>query len=92
LHPFLDFLISNIVFIMLQTLLSRMIFLVKALDPCSSSMNSSHFSSPLEDFLQKDINIHEEDILYNWTNMSSMSMLKIGKSFRVAKKFHPLTL
>jgi hypothetical protein len=31
----------------------------------SFSMNSFHFSLPFEDFLQKGVNVPEEDVLYN---------------------------
>jgi hypothetical protein len=41
------------------------VLLVKALDPSSSSMNSFRVSPPSEDFLHKDINVPEEDVLYN---------------------------
>jgi hypothetical protein len=51
LHPFLDFLLSNIVFGMLPTLLNRVIILVRAPNPGSSSMSLFHFSLPFEDFL-----------------------------------------
>jgi hypothetical protein len=54
-------------------------------------MNSFHFSPPLKDFLQKGINVLEEDVLYNWTDMSSMSMSKTGKPFQATRKFYPLT-
>jgi hypothetical protein len=54
-------------------------------------MNLFHFSTPFEDFLQKGINVSKEDVLYNWTDMSSMSMSRIGKPFRAAKEFLPLT-
>jgi hypothetical protein len=58
-------------------LLSQMTFLNMALDPGSSSMNLLRFSLPSEDFLQKVINVPEEDVFYNWTDMSSMSMSRI---------------
>jgi hypothetical protein len=51
LHPFPNFLLSNIVYGMLQTFLSQMTLLVKAPDPGSFSMNSFHFSPPSKDFL-----------------------------------------
>lgn len=65
LHPFPRFLISNIVFVMLQTLLSRVTLLVKAPNLGSFSMNLFRFSLPFEDFLQKGVNVPEQDVLYN---------------------------
>jgi hypothetical protein len=36
--------------------------MVRAPDPDSSSMSSFHFSPPFENFLQKGINVLEEDV------------------------------
>ncbi len=50
------------------------------------------FCPPFEEFLQKDINVQEEDVIYNWMDMSSMMMSKVGKPFWVAKEIHSFML
>jgi hypothetical protein len=55
--------------------------LVKAFYLGSSSMNLSFFSLFSKDSLQKGINVPEEDVFYNWMDMSSMSMSNTGKPF-----------
>ncbi len=34
------------------------------------------------------IDVHNEDMLYNWTNRASMSISKADRPFRVAKEMH----
>jgi hypothetical protein len=55
--------------------------LVKAFYLGSSSMNLSFFPLFSKDSLQKGINVPEEDVFYNWMDMSSMSMSNTGKPF-----------
>ncbi len=40
---------------------------------------------PSKEFLQKGISVQEEDVIYNWTDMSSTMMSKVGKPFWVVK-------
>lgn len=91
LHPFPNFFLSNIVSRILVTFLNQMTLLVRALNPNSFSMNLFHLSPPCNNFLQKGINVLEKDVLYNWTDMSSLSMSKTRKPFRASREFHPLT-
>jgi hypothetical protein len=42
--------------------------------------------------LNKSIDVQNEDVLYNWTNMASMSISKVGKPFRAAKEMLFVTI
>jgi hypothetical protein len=77
---------------MLQTFLIQVTILVRGSNASSFTMNSFCFSPPFKDLLQKGINVLQEDVFYNWTNMSSMSIFKTWKPFWTTKEFHPLTL
>ncbi len=50
------------------------------------------FSLAFEDVLQKGVNVQNEEVLYNYTDASSMSKSKNGKPFRAAKEIHHVTL
>jgi hypothetical protein len=41
-----------------------------------------------EDLLQKGVNVQNEDIFYNYTDVSSMSKSKNGRPFQAAKEIH----
>jgi hypothetical protein len=55
--------------------------LVKDLGKSSPQLSSFVFSLPFKDLLQKGVNVWNEDVLYNYTNVSSMSKSKSGKPF-----------
>ncbi len=74
----------------LQTLLSRVTLLVRDPDELSPQLNSFAFSPMFNDLLQKGVNVQNEDILYNYHNVSSMSKSKNGRPFWMAKKIHPV--
>jgi len=38
------------------------------------------------------IRVVKEDVLYNWTNSSTIQFQILGNHFRVGKEMHPLTL
>jgi hypothetical protein len=46
----------------------------------------------LRNFYKKDINVQEEEVIYNWMDMSSTMMSTVGKPFWVAKEMHSFML
>lgn len=76
----------------LQALLNCLTILVKQFHDTSFTNRSFWFCPPFEEFLQKDINVQEEDVIYNWMDMSSMMMSKVGQPFWVAKEMHSFML
>ncbi len=55
-------------------------------------LNFFVFSPASEDLLQKGVNVWNEDVLYNYTDVSSMSKSKNGRPFRAAKEIHLVIL
>lgn len=43
------------------------------------------FSSPFDEFMNNNIDICGEDVLYNWMDRASMFISKVGILFRAAK-------
>jgi hypothetical protein len=42
--------------------------------------------------VKRGIYFEAEDVLFNYTNATSMTRPHIGRAFRVAKEFHVITL
>jgi hypothetical protein len=62
--------------------------MVKQFHDTSFTKRSFWLSPPFEEFLQKNINVSKEDVIYNWNNRSSMMMSKAIKPFWATKKVH----
>jgi hypothetical protein len=65
---------------------------VRNVHDASLARRSFQFYLPFEKFLQKGINVIEEDVFYNWMDMSSMTMSKVRKASQGIKEVHPLML
>jgi hypothetical protein len=63
-------------------------------DPTLGIVFSSkfQFSTPYAKLVEKGINPKVKDVLYNYTNATSMTRCQTGWAFRVAKEFHVITL
>ncbi len=77
---------------MLQTMLSRVILLVRDPNESSPQLNFFVLSPTFEDLLQKGVNVQNENLLYNYTDVSSMNNSKNGRPFWAAKEIYPMTL
>jgi hypothetical protein len=57
-------------------------------------MLSSRFSlsTPFVKLVERGINHEDEDMLYNYIDMTSMTKSQIGWAFKVVKEFHAITL
>jgi hypothetical protein len=65
---------------------------VRNVHDTSLARRSFQFYLLFEKFLQKGINALDEDMFYNWMDMSSMTMSKARKAFRGVKEVHLLML
>jgi hypothetical protein len=71
---------------MLQTLLRRVTLLVKDLGNSNSKLSCFVFSPMSKDVLQKGVNVQNEDVLYKYIDVSSMSKSKNRRPFRLGKE------
>jgi hypothetical protein len=63
-------------------------------DPTPSAVFSSRFqlSSPFIKLVGRGINLEAKDVLYNYTNATSMTRSQTGWAFKTVKEFHVITL
>ncbi len=63
-------------------------------DPAPSTMFSSRFQffTPSAKLVKRRINPKVEDVMYNYTNVTSMTKSQTGWAFKAAKEFHVITL
>ncbi len=43
------------------------------------------FSSPSNEFVNNILDVHNEDVLYNWTDRASVSISKASRPFKATK-------
>ncbi len=50
------------------------------------------FSTPFTKLVERGINLEYEDVLYNQTDVTSITRSQIGQAFKTTKEFHVITL
>lgn len=74
--------------LILQTFLIHPSLFIKVLDGSSLVNGKFLFSFPSDEFVNNNIDVCGEDVLYNWMNRASMSISKAGMPFKAAKEMH----
>lgn len=69
-------------------MLNRATFFIRVPNGSFSVSGKFLFSSPFNEFVNNGIDIHCENVLYNWMDRASMSISKFGILFRATKKMH----
>jgi hypothetical protein len=50
------------------------------------------FSAPFVELIEKGINPHAKYVMYNYTDVTSMTRSQIGQAFKAAREFHVIIL
>jgi hypothetical protein len=72
----------------MQTLFNRVTYFIRVPNGNFSINGKNFFLSPFNEFVNNGMDIHCENVLYNWMNRASMSISKSGILFKASKKMH----